>query len=68
MSHFTKYLDLYYHSFPQFHGKLSFWNVPVLKDGKVAQTIGLIPYTGESEELSVKISDEELEEIKDDNQ
>ena len=39
----------------------------VLKDGEDGRPIEPIPYTGESEELSVKITDEELAGLKDDN-
>ena len=39
----------------------------VLKDGEVGRTIRPISYTGESEEASVIIIDEELEGMKDDN-
>ena len=39
----------------------------VLKDGKAGRTIESIPYTGESEEFSAKITTEELTGVKDDN-
>ena len=39
----------------------------VLKDNEAERTIQLIPYKGESEEFSVKITDEELAGLKDGN-
>ena len=40
----------------------------VLKDGKAGRTIEpILVYTGESEEFSVKLTDEELVGVKDDN-
>mmetsp|Transcript_14101 Transcript_14101/g.29807 ORF Transcript_14101/g.29807 Transcript_14101/m.29807 type:complete len:96 (-) Transcript_14101:532-819(-) len=41
------------------------WNV--LKDGKDGRSIEAVPYTGESEEFSVKVTNEELAGLKDDN-
>ena len=42
-------------------------NWTVLDNGEDGRTIEPIPFTGESEEFSVKITDEEVAGLKDDN-
>ena len=42
-------------------------NLTVLKDGEDGRKINPVPYTGESEEFSVNLSDEEPARVKDGN-